>query len=215
MHYSTAPNSPPQQKERRPSAPYGLVVDITIGNIVLTARDVLCGNELAIQHLKAEAPAAHLTVPLGSGPSSVELTVTLMLTEPEINRVLSAHAEGGLRDPRVALMNGSLRVTGRVEVMGPIAVPFALVGVPEVEGGERVRLQVRDVSVVGAALPGFSAQMVGERINAKLAEVLNVRRLGLPVRLVGVDVETGRLKITAQTSLEWNPAERAIVTSSD
>lgn len=189
-------------------------MDITTGNTVLTIRDVVCGNELTIQHVRVETPAARITVPIGSGPCAAELTVVLTVTERELNRVLANQPDLGVRDAQLALLSGSVRISGRYEIMGPFAIPFTLTAVPQVEGGERIRLDVGDVSVVGAALPGFSAQMIGERLNGRLSEALNVRRLGIPLRLVGVTVETGRLNVTARAEMEWRPGESGIVRSS-
>jgi hypothetical protein len=190
-------------------------MDINTANVTIAARDVLCGDALALQHVKVESQAVRLTVPFGSGPCGAEVTLALTVTEPEVNRVLSRLAESGLRDLQVALMNGTMRITGRYEVVGPIAVPFALVATPEIEGGARIRLRVRDVSIVGAALPGFSTQVIGERVNAKLVETLNVERLGLPFHLASITVETGRLNVTATAAVEWRPQEGGIVRSRD
>jgi len=178
---------------------------VTTGKVVLDVRDVVCGTEISLQHVHIEAPAVTVTLPFGNGPCGAGVTATLVIAETEINRQLLAQGDIGIRDPNVALMTGSMRVTGRFEIIGRIAVPFALVAVPQVESGTHVRLDVRDVSVVGAMLPGFSAQMIGDRINAKLAELLNVRKLGLPVRLVNVVVETGRMTITAEAEVDWQP----------
>lgn len=179
-------------------------MEITTGAVALSVRDMRCGDMLTIQHVRVEASQAHLHVPFGTGPCRAELIVTLTVTEQEINRVLSAQGDVGVREPKLSLLNGSLRVTGRYE-FGFLAVPFSLVGVPQVEGGERIRLDVREVSIVGAGLPGFSAQMIGEKVNARLSETLNVRHLGLPVRLRAVRVETGRVNLEADAELEWRP----------
>lgn len=186
-------------------------MDITAKSATLGARDVAFGGELTVEHLKLESPALRLTTPIGSGPCAAEITVSLTLSETDLNRALARHQEAGMRDVQVALMNGHLRVTGKYEVMGPFAVPFALAATPEIEGGARLRLQVRDVSIVGAALPGFSAQVIGERVNAKLREALNVQRLGLPIRLSSITVETGRLTVTAQAAVEWRPGDTGVV----
>jgi len=190
-------------------------MEINTATVTLSANDVSCVGELDVQHLTVEAPAARLTLPIGSGPCGAELTVALTVVERELNRILARHAGAGLRDLQVALMSGSMRITGKFEVMGPIAAPFALVAVPEIEGGTHIRLKVKDVSIVGAALPGFSAQMIGERVNARLAETLNVERLGVPLLLSAISVETGRLNLAARASVEWRPQETAVVRSPD
>jgi len=181
-------------------------MEIQTGPIALTVRDVICGDMLAIRHIRVESAAARLNVPIGSGPCAAILTMTLIIEEREINRILERQTQAGMKDLRVALMQDSLRITGRYEVMGPIAVPFTLLAVPRVEGGERIQFDVRDISVVGASLPGFSAQMIADKLNARMAETLNVRRTGLPLRLVSVTSQTGRLVVTAEAELEWNPA---------
>lgn len=180
-------------------------MNIRTGSVNLNARDVACGDVLNVQHVRVESQSLHLTVPIGTGPWAASLTVELTIEEGEINRLLKNHVEGGLRDLRIALMEDSLRITGRYEIMGPLAAPFTLVAVPRVEAGERVQLDIRDLSLVGAALPGFTAQMIGDRLNARLAEFLNVQRLPVPLRLVSVNTSTGRLNVVAEMEIEWRP----------
>jgi hypothetical protein len=184
---------------------------ITTGKVALDAREVIYGTEISLQHVHIEAPAVTATLPFGSGPCGASVAITLVIAETEINRQLLAQGDIGIRDPHVALMTGSMRVTGRFEIMGRIAGPFTMVAVPQVESGTHVRLDVRDISVIGATLPGFSAQIISERINAKLAELLNVRKLGLPVRLVSVAVETGRMTITAEAQVDWQPGNSSVI----
>jgi hypothetical protein len=184
-------------------------MEVTSPAVTLNARDVRFGDQLGLQHLSIECSEFRLSVPIGSGPSSAQAVVEALINEAELNRLIGGRQEAGLRDLAISLMTGKLRITGRYEVMGPIAVPFALIAVPEIVGGVSVRLDIRDLSVVGAALPGFSAQMIGERINARLGEVLNVARLGVPVRLTGLRLEPGRLAVTAEVAFELRPAPSA------
>ena len=91
-------------------------------------------------------------------------------------------------------------------LMGPIPVPFALTGVPEVEGGARIRLNVQSVNVLGPIpLPAVAVQGIGSAINKSLAEDFDTTKLPIPVRLTGLVVEPGRLTLTATAAVEVRP----------
>lgn len=177
-------------------------MDIVSPSLNLSARDVRFGDQVVVQHLSVECSEVRIGLPLGKSPSSVRASVQIVISETELNRQLIGRQEQGLRDLALGLMTDKLRITGRYALMGPLAVPFALVAVPEITGGSSIRLNIRDVSIVGAALPGMSAQMIGERINARVTDTLNVEKLGLPVRLTGLRVEPGRLILSGEAALE-------------
>jgi hypothetical protein len=176
-------------------------MDIVSPSVTVSAREVRIGDAWSVQHVHLDCTDLRVALPLGSGPIAAVATLRVVVNEAEVNRLLAGRAEGGLRDVSLGLMTGKVRIAGRYEVMGPIAVPFTLVALPEIVGGTHLRLDIQDVSVVGATLPGFSAQMIGEKVNARLAETLNVQKLGVPVRLTGIAVEPGRLVVTADASV--------------
>ncbi|MBM3493011.1 MAG: DUF2993 domain-containing protein [Armatimonadetes bacterium] len=180
-------------------------MEITCPAVTLGAREVRVGDLLALQHVSVEFTAVRVTLPLGTGPLAAQAILQVVINEAELNRLVAGRDESGLRDLSFGLLTGKVRFAGRYELMGPLAVPFSLVAVPEIVGGTHIRLDMRDFSVVGAALPGFSAQMIGERINGKLAESLSVERLGIPIRLTAITVEPGRLTVTGETTVEIRP----------
>lgn len=185
-------------------------MEINTGRTKLEVFDIRCGNELTIQHLVIQSDGLRANAPLGSGACAGQLTATITITEGEVNRAVSRHAESGMRELQVALMHDHIRITGRYELMGPFAIPFVLTAIPQIVGGTTVRLEIKDLSVVGATLPGSGAQAIGERINARLASALNIERFGLPIRLTNVLVETGRLRISGAWCLEWRPGSDAV-----
>lgn len=176
-------------------------MQITCPSASLTAQELTLGDQIAIQHVTLDCTNLTISVPLGSGVATGEVAARIVINERELNRLIGAADDSGIRDLAVALMTGKLRITGRYEVMKLLAVPFALVAVPEIVGDSHIRLDVQDLSVVGATLPGFSSQIIGERLNAKLSEHLNVERLGIPLRLVGISVEPGRLLVRGEATL--------------
>ncbi len=179
-------------------------MEIISPSVTLNARDVRFGDQVTVQHLSVECSELRLGLPFGAAPSLLRARLQITINEKELNRQLVGRQEQGLRDLALSLMTDKVRITGRYELMGPLAVPFAVVAVPEIVGGIAIRLDIRDVSIIGAALPGFSAQMVGERINRSLADTLNVERLGVPVRLTELRVEPGRLTAFGEAELEFS-----------
>ena len=185
-------------------------MNITATSVELRSRSIELAGNLTIEQVQLSCPMLRVELPLDTGAVAGEVTLTMSASEAELNKVLAGLSEGGLRDAEIALLSGRVRVSGRYEVMGPLAVPFTLVAVPEIVGGKRLRLEPRDLSVVGATLPGFSAQVIGERINSHLAKVLNVERSGLPLELTSIVVETGRITLTGKADIEWRRGETGV-----
>jgi hypothetical protein len=183
-------------------------MDIVIRAAQLAAQEVAFGGIISLQEVRIAASG--LTArDVPAGPILIsEMNATLVISEVALNRFLAGRVEG-VRDLEVAMLTGRVRVSGRV-VVGPIAIPFALTAVPEIEGGARLRLDPRQMGLVGAPLPGFSAQVIGDRINGNLAEAFDATRLPFAIRLTGLTVETGRIVLTATASVEVRPSEKRV-----
>jgi len=139
-----------------------------------------------------------------SGPEGAfnieSVEATLVVTESSFNRFLEKNTEAPFSELQAAMLNGKMRISGRYRMLLPI--PFTVTAVPEIEGGARLRLDSRQMTLVGAPIPGFGVELIGERINAQLARAFDANELPIPVRLTKLTVETGRLILNAVTSLE-------------
>jgi hypothetical protein len=185
-------------------------VEITIQTARLNAQDIQIGDLLTLQELRLTAKGISLRTEPGGTGHIAEIDGTVVLTEVAINKMLSGRAEEGLRDIEVETLTGRLRISGRREVALGLAVPFTLTAVPVIEGGTHLRLDASQISVIAGALPGFVTQAIGEKINARLKKAFDTSHLPLPLRLTSVDVEPGRVLLSATASLELRPATTEI-----
>ncbi len=173
---------------------------LTARNARLDARDVQLGDMISLDEIRLMAGA----ISYRSGPDGVikieVLEATLIVTESAFNGFLEKSTDEPFSELQAAMLNGKMRISGRYRMLLPI--PFTVTAVPEIEGGARLRLDSKHMSLVGAPLPGFGVEMIGEKINAQLARAFDANNLPIPVRLTKLTVETGRLILNATTSLE-------------
>lgn len=177
----------------------------------LTAREVHLGDLVTLQEVRLEAAGLQARTRDGSGLRVADLSARLVVDEAALNRALRAQPTGRVRDLEVALLSDRVRISGHYAIGGPMALPFSFTAVPEIEGGARIRLEPRQLVLAVVSMPGFSAQIVGEQVNATLAHAFDVTRLPIPCRLTGVTAETGRLVLTATAVLELRPDGSSIV----
>lgn len=131
-------------------------------------------------------------------------TGSIILTEASVNDAISETKVEKIRDLDLKTYNGFVRVSGRHEVLGAMAVPFSITATPEIESGARLRLALKDFSIAGALpMPAFVINMLASRINEQLGRQFDTTRLPVPIRLTGVTVEPGRL--TLSVKLEMPP----------
>jgi len=173
---------------------------LTARNARLDARDVQLGDVVSLDEIRLMGNA----ISYRSGPDGVirieSVEATFVVTESAFNRLLEQKTGEPFSELQAAMLNGKMRISGRYRVLLPI--PFTVTAVPEIEGGARLRLDSKHMSLVGAPLPGFGVEMIGEKINAQLARAFDANNLPIPVRLTKLTVETGRLILNAVTSLE-------------
>lgn len=180
--------------------------DLIIKDARLDAHEVRFGDLITLEEVRLTGTGIGIRTQPESALSVAELNGTLVVTESALNRLLAGRALDSLRDLEVAMLNGRVRISGKYTMLLGLGVPFTLTAVPEIEGGARLRLDPRQISVMGPALPGFVAEIIGEHANAALAKAFDSTRLPLPVRLTGLTVETGRLLLTATASLHLHPS---------
>ncbi len=192
---------PAEQPRAEEKAPQRQPVELSARSLRLDAHDVDLGGVITLDELKLAAGSLSIAPGPGGALRIADLTGTLIVTESALNRFLRGRDEGPLRDLQIAMLTGKVRIAGRYVRLG-IPVPFSFTAVPEIEGGARLRLDPRQMSVAGAPMPNFMPHLIAERINPRLAEALDVTRLPLPVRLTGLTVETGRILLHATAMVD-------------
>lgn len=148
----------------------------------------------------ADAPTMYLRSP--------ELVAEATVTEAALNKALAASPIAGVQGMQVQALDGKLRVQGRA---GRVPMPFVLVTVPQVVESRRIRLEPDTLTVTLVSLPGPAVRFVVERINQRLAEVLDTHALPLGFDLTHVEIQVGRLVVRGRTSLEIRPTPPAAI----
>ena len=184
-------------------------MDIIFSGLDARASSVVLEGLLDVADVRASCSELVVRADAAGVAVGGELAVATTVVEAAINRVLGRVQQRPLADLQIALLDGPVRITGRYSVAGPVAVPFELSGRLEIDGGARLRLQTERVSVVGASLPEAMLAPIGERVNAHLAEALDVTRLPIPVRLTRVVVEPGRATLHAAWRIDNQVARPA------
>lgn len=158
---------------------------------------------LEIEQCRAHAPVVEMADSPSAFLRSPTLQAEATVTEAALNRALVAAPIPGVQGLQVQALEGKLRFNGRV---GPVPVPFALVAVPEVVENRRIRLEPDTLAVTLVNLPGPAMRFVVEKINQRLAEVLDTQELPIAFNLTAVEIQVGRLLIRGETTLEFRAA---------
>lgn len=162
----------------------------------------LDGTEIAFEAHKVvgeEEPLTKISV--------AETKFTAMMTEPNLNRLLTANmpSDVPVRGMKLALLSGKARITGSF-VKSVLSLPFTLEGVPVLDNGMRVLLDFQ-AGRLGLPVPGPILEVVEQLLNRVLA--LDLAKLPIPVRLDEIKCEPGRLTIKGKARIVWPPVVAA------
>src|SRR6185503_5799008 len=113
----------------------------------LEAREIHLGDVLVVDELRLTGSGIVLASADSGGLRISELNATVVVTESALNKFLAGRAEDSLHDLRVYLMTGKVRFEGRYGL-----IPFTYTGVPEIDGGARLRLDPRQMSLIGVPM---------------------------------------------------------------
>ncbi len=175
-------------------------LEVGIRSGKLEAREIHLGGLLVVDELRLTASGIMLASGDGPGLRISELNATIIVTESALNSFLAGRSEDSLHDLKVYMLTGKVRFEGRYGL-----IPFTYTGVPEIEGGARLRLDPRQMSIIGVPMPGMGVQAIGERLNAQLARAFDITRLPIQMRLTGLTIETGRVLLSATAAVEMSP----------
>jgi hypothetical protein len=171
---------------------------IKIANAQLNVQNVEITDILTIQEVRLTGATIRFDTEPGGKFAIEEASATLFLTEASLNRVISDSPIDKIKDLDLKTFTGRIAVSGRYLPMGPVAVPFTMSAVPEIEGGRKLQMNMQNVRVVGAVtMPSFLVQIIGNAINERLAKHFDASKLPIPLRMTGVVVEPGRLIVSA------------------
>jgi hypothetical protein len=134
-----------------------------------------------------------------------ETKFRIMISEPHINEFLAANipADAPLRNVRLALLSGKVRVTGQV-IKSVLHLPVTLDATPVIENGVRIKLDCQ-AAKLGISLPAMVVELFELWINDNPKLPLNLAKLPIPVRLDEIRCEPGRLHVTGRAKLQWPP----------
>jgi hypothetical protein len=176
---------------------------LSVGSVQLTALDILAGGIVSVQELRVSGKGISLSLKSGGPITIQELEATLVVTEASINKVLARNAVDGVRDLEIATLKGKLRISGKYDLFGPVALPFTLTAVPEIVGGTKLRLNALSLEVIGLFnVPNGVKKGIENKINEALSEKFDASKFPVPFRLTNVSVEPGRVLTTATAAVD-------------
>jgi hypothetical protein len=185
-----------------------------VGSAQIHLRDVRLRADVTVDEIHLDAGDVNLTGTGGVGDSFTlrtgETKFHVVISEPHINTLIevSIPADAPVRNLRIALFSGKIRITGNV-VKSVLHLPFTLDAIPVIENGVRVRLDCQSAklgSAMGVGIPTLVVELIEQYINNNPALPLDLTRLPLPVRLDEIRCEPGRLSVMGRAKLQWPPA---------
>ena len=185
------------------SAPPGPALEVTVRTAKLQAHDIRIGDTLVIDEVRLSGNGIIVGAP-GGMLRIEELNATIVVTESALNRFLDGRAEDSLHNLKVHMLTGKVRIEGKYGL-----IPFSYTGVPEIDGGARLRLDPKGMSLMGLPLPGVGVHAIGEKLNDQLARALDVTRFAMPLRITELKIETGRMLLSGTATVELAPAVSA------
>ncbi|MEP6754163.1 MAG: DUF2993 domain-containing protein [Chthonomonadales bacterium] len=144
---------------------------------------------------------ANLTLDVNGHPQVQFGTATakLSISENRLNALLQEAPPEKIKNLDIKTYAGRVSISGKQALVGGIYMPFTLNARPEIESGVRLRLNLTEFHVVKSlSLPSALVHYIGEKLNQKLGESFDSSRFEVPVRLLSVEAEPGRLLITAE-----------------
>jgi hypothetical protein len=183
---------------------------IEVGGVQIRLQNVRLRADVTLDEVSLESGDIQITESEEAGGAvaarAAETKFHIMISEPHINEFLAVNlpADGALRNVRLALLSGKVRLTGQV-IKSILHLPVTLEAIPLIENGVRVKLDCQ-AAKIGIALPAAVVELVEVYINDNPKLPLNLSRLPVPVRLDEIRCEPGRLHVTGRARLQWPPA---------
>lgn len=136
-----------------------------------------------------------------------EVRVRAMISEPNMNRMLSANVPRNtpVRALQVAVLTGKVRVTGQYVVLG-IGLPFTAEAIIRTENGVRVIPDWQSIRAAGMPIPGAGVDVIEQHLHRHMA--IDLTRLPVPVWIDEVRCEPGRVTVNARVRLTLPPAQQ-------
>jgi len=187
-----------------PEEPVLALQQIEIGGAQIHLVSVRLREDILLDEVHLEGGDIRVELPAAAGEPPrlfAEGTVfRAMMTEVNLNRALAANPPPGgtLKNLRVAVLSGKLRLTGQI-VKG-ISLPFTIEGVPRIENGTRVSLDWQNVKL-GIGMPRAIVDILEEQIN----QTLDLTQLPIAVWLDALRCEPGRLTAAGRARILLPP----------
>ena len=176
--------------------------DILIDEIHLDGKDLQFDAEPS-----ANAAAGEKRQNTQSAVRVEETNFTAMMSEPNLNRLLTANLPENTpaRHLRLILLSGKARITGHF-VKSVLSLPFTVEAVPVVDNGTRIHLDFTTAKM-GVSLPGPVLDVIEQALSRSLS--LDLSRLPFPVRVNEIRCEPGRLTVKGSAKIAWPPVSFA------
>jgi hypothetical protein len=167
------------------------------------ARNVAFGPFLVMDEVHMEVDDILITPPvsLGEAPHVAcgDARVSALISEQNLNRALELglQPDGALKDIRVAMMSGRVRLSFQLAKL--VSLSVSVEATPRIENGIRVVLDWQAATVAGIAVPHGIVTALQDRIN----KALDLSKSPVPVWIDEVRCEPGRLTVLGKVQLAW------------
>ena len=174
-------------------------MDIEIGEATFVANNMKLGTGLEISSLQIDARGIKLETDGKPGITASTAQLSILITEVALNNCLQNTPMDGIEDFEIRLLSDRIEICGKQMLVGKLGIPFKVGGKIEVVDGKTFRINVASAVIGGAiSLPEFVVNTVSDRVNDGIAANFDICHLPVPVSLIGITVEPGRLKLLAE-----------------
>lgn len=182
---------------------------IAAESVRLVLQNVRFGPGLVVDEVHLESGEISVEPPSSAGQlprvSGGETRGRILITEPNLNRLLTVEqASVPIRNLRIAVLTGRVRVSGQKSVLG-LGVPFSAEAIPRIENGVRPYLDWQTMNAAGLGLPSAVVELLEQQINSRIA--IDLSRLSIPLWLDEIRCEPGRITVIGKVRLAWPPQD--------
>lgn len=174
-------------------------MEMEIGDATFVANNVKLDTGLEISRLQIDAGGITLETDSKSGITANNAQLHLLITEVALNRCLQNTPMDGIADFEIKLLSDRVEICGKQKLVGKLGIPFKVGGKIEVMDGKTFRINLASAEIGRSiSLPTFVVSTISDRVNESIAANFDICHLPVPVRLSGITVEPGRLKLSAE-----------------
>ena len=181
-----------------------LPFSLLLGQTEVISNNVRVNSDLVLDQVRLSASAASFaSAPSSDSPSRLtidELSVLVVLSEPNLNAIVAANLKSDLlRNVNIALLSGKMRISGQFIKL--ITIPFTLEAIPRIENGIRIVPEFLGLNASVFSLPASAVEILEQNLRPMLT--IDLTKLPVPAYLDAVVCEPGRLRAEGRARVRF------------